>query len=83
MKSMMIAGVLVALSHGFAFAQAMTCADYLKADQQMKAQMGGGSTSTGNAQMDAQAAEMDKKINDYCAKNPTASLEKAMTEALK
>lgn len=75
--------VVAALLPAAASAQTMTCADYLKADKQVRSQMGGMSMSTGNAQMDAQAAAMDKKINDYCAKNPNDGLDKAMMEAMK
>jgi hypothetical protein len=72
-----------ALLPAAASAQTMTCADYLKADKQVRSQMGGMSMSTGNAQMDAQAAALDKKLNDYCAKNPNDGLDKAMMEAMK
>jgi hypothetical protein len=61
----------------------MTCADYLKADKRMQAQMAGVSMSTGDAKMDATAAAMDKKLRDYCAKNPTLGVDKAMEEAMK
>ncbi|HVV62437.1 MAG TPA: hypothetical protein VHD14_11845 [Pseudolabrys sp.] len=81
MKSLIIAGALVALPFA-ASAQNMTCADYLKMNKQMTAQMGG-AASTGDAKMDAQAAAMDKKLNDYCAKNPTVKVDKAMEEAMK
>jgi hypothetical protein len=83
MKPLAVAALAAALLPATATAQNMTCADYLKADKQVRAQMGGASMSTGNAQMDAQAAAMDKKLNDYCAKNPSAALEKAMMEAMK
>lgn len=87
MKSLIVAGALAALlpavAQNPAVAQTMTCADYLKADKQMQAQMGGASMSTGNAQMDAQAAAMDKKLKDYCTKNPSAGMDKAMMEAVK
>jgi hypothetical protein len=33
--------------------------------------------------MDAQAAAMDKKLNDFCAKNPTVGLDQAVMEAMK
>jgi hypothetical protein len=83
MKSLLAATAFVALLPAAAVAQNMTCADYLKADKQVRSQMGGMSMSTGNAQMDTQAAAMDKKINDYCTKNPTDGLDKAMMEAMK
>jgi len=84
MKSLILAGAIAALLPVAASAQNMTCADYLKADQQMTAQMGGaGAMKTGNAAMDAQAAALDKKMKDYCTKNPTATVDKAMEEAMK
>jgi hypothetical protein len=83
MKTLAIAALAVALLPAAATAQNMTCADYLKADKQMRAQMGGMSMSTGNAQMDAQAAAMDKKLNDFCAKNPAVGLDQAVMEAMK
>ncbi len=33
--------------------------------------------------LDAQMAAIDKKMKDYCTKNPTASADKAMEEAAK
>ena len=83
MKSLIVAGALAALLPAMASAQNMTCADYLKADKQLTAQMGGGAMKTGDAKMDAQAAALDKKMNDYCVKNPTAGVDKAMEEAMK
>lgn len=84
MKSLILAGALAALLPAAASAQDMTCADYLKADKQMSAQMGGAAAmKTGDAAMDAQAAALDKKMKDYCSKNPTASVSKAMEEAMK
>jgi len=66
------------------FAQtSMTCADYLKADKQIAAQMGGASASTGDAKLDAQAAAMDKALRDYCTRNPTVSVDKAMMDVMK
>jgi hypothetical protein len=83
MKSLIVATALAALLPAAATAQNMTCADYLKADKQVRSQMGGVPASTGNAQLDAQAAALDKKLNDYCAKNPGVGLDKAMMEAMK
>ena len=83
MKSLILAGALAALLPAIASAQNMTCADYLKADQQMAAQMGGAAMKTGNAAMDAQAAALDKKMKDYCTKNPTVTVDKAMEDAMK
>jgi len=84
MKSLIVAGTLAALLpvHS-ALAQNMTCADYLKADKQMQAAMGGAAPTTGDPKMDAQAAALDKKMKDYCTKNPSAGVDKAMEEAMK
>jgi len=77
-------GFATVLAAGPVFAQSsMTCGDYLKADKQMAAQMGGASASTGDAKMDAAAAAMDKALRDYCTKNPTVSVDKAMMDVMK
>jgi predicted secreted protein len=78
MKSLLVAGALVALLPSFAVAQNMTCADYLKADAEMTKQMGGQAPK-----MDASAAALDKKMKDYCTKNPTAGVDKAMEASMK
>jgi hypothetical protein len=84
MKSTVLFAALAAtLSAAPALAQGMACADYTKADKQIQAQMAGASTSTGDAKMDAEAAALDKKVRDYCVKNPKADLAKAMEEAMK
>lgn len=83
MKSPILAVALAAALPFAAAAQTMTCADYLKADQQLTAQMGGAAPTTGDAKMDAQSAALDKKMKDYCTKNPTAGVDKAMEEAMK
>jgi len=83
MKSLITAAFVMLLPTVALAQQNMSCGDYLKADKQMRGQMGGMSMSTGNAQLDAQAAAMDKKLNDYCVKNPTVGLDKAMMEAMK
>jgi hypothetical protein len=82
MKFLIIAAALVALPLAAA-AQNMTCADYMKMNQQLTAQMGGKPPSSGDAKLDAQAAALDKKVGDYCAKNPTVMVDKAMEEAMK
>lgn len=82
MKSTMLAGAFAVLLPFAGQAQTMTCADYLKADKQMQAQMGGVPASTGDVKMDAAAAAMDKKLRDYCTKNPAVGVDKAM-EAMK
>jgi hypothetical protein len=82
MKILIVAGALLALP-AVASAQNMTCADYMKMNQQMTAQMGGKPPSSGDAKLDAQAAALDKKVGDYCAKNPAVMVDKAMEEAMK
>ena len=54
----------------------MTCADLLKANLQIDQ-----ATKDAMAK-DAAAAALDKKINDYCAKNPTAKVSEAMEKAM-
>ena len=80
-KVLFLAATFAAIP-GLALAQTMTCADYMKMNQQMSSQMGK-MPSSGDAKIDAQAAALDKKVSDYCARNPSASMEKAMTEAAK
>ena len=84
MKTLIAAAVFTAAFPLAAFAQQnMTCADYLKADKQLQSQMGGAPPTTGNAALDAQAMALDKKVKDYCTKNPTVGVDKAMMEAMK
>lgn len=78
MKSLIVAGALAALLPSLAVAQNMTCADYLKAEAEMTKQMGANAPKP-----DATAAALDKKMKDYCTKNPTAGVDKAMEEAMK
>jgi len=86
MKSLIAAAALAAVlpiaAQNSASAQNMSCADYLKADKQMQAQMGA-APSTGDPKMDAQAAALDKKVKDYCTKNPSVGVDKAMEAAMK
>jgi len=81
MRKMLIAAVLVTVGVSSAFAQAgdpnSTCADYLKLVVQM-----GPTPKTGDAAADKMAADMDKKMNDYCKANPTAKLSDAMEKAM-
>jgi len=59
-----------------AFAQAdMTCAQLLQSNKQIDEAMKG-------QPKDAESAAMDKKVNDYCAKNPNAKASEAMEKAL-
>ena len=54
----------------------LSCADLIKANAQIDA------ATKAEMAKDATAAAMDKKINDYCAKNPTAKALEAMEKAL-
>jgi hypothetical protein len=63
----------------FSAAQAqsdMSCAELLKANAQLDA----ATKAEGNK--DPAGAALDKKINDYCAKNPTAKASEAMEKAM-
>jgi len=51
----------------------MSCADYLKAEA-----AAGPTPKTGDAASDKMAADIDKKMSDYCTKNPTAKAADAM-----
>ena len=53
----------------------MTCAAYLELAAKV-----GPTPKTGDATVDAAAAEIDKKMNEYCKSHPT---EKAMDAAMK
>jgi hypothetical protein len=76
MKSILLAGIFVFGSLGAACAQAdMSCADLLKANKQIEEAMKG-------QPKDADSTAMDKKINDYCIKNPNAKASEAMEKAL-
>lgn len=76
MKSILLAGIFVFGGLGAAYAQAdMSCAELLKANKQIDDAMKG-------QVKDLDATEMDKKINDYCTKNPTAKASEAMEKAL-
>ena len=83
MKTLIVAAVAALLPVAASAQQNMSCADYLKADKQMQSQMGGAPPSTGNAALDAQAMALDKKVKDYCTKNPSVGVDKAMMEAMK
>ena len=79
MKSLLAAGAILALLTSVASAQtSMSCADYLKAEAEMAKAMGKDAPKP-----DAATAAMDKKVKDYCTKNPTASADKAIEEAMK
>ena len=75
MVKLVFASILLIGGLGSANAQAdMTCADLLKANKQMDASV----TPT----MDADSAAMDRKVDDYCLKNPSAKVAEAMERAL-
>lgn len=77
MKTTLAAIAIVLGGLGAAKAQSdMSCADLLKANAQIDA------ATKAEMAKDAAAAAMDKKINDYCAKNPTAKASEAMEKAL-
>jgi hypothetical protein len=78
MKPLIVAGALAALFSTVASAQTMTCADYLKTEAEMAKQMGADAPKP-----DAASAAIDKKMKDYCTKNPSATADKAMEEAVK
>ena len=70
---------IVILLGGLSAAQAqsdMSCADLLKAHAQIDA------ATQAEMAKDPTAAAMNKKINDYCAKNPTVKASEAMEKAL-
>jgi hypothetical protein len=76
-KSIAIAALFVLSGLTAAQAQSdMSCTDLLKANAQID------SVTKAEMAKDATAAAMDKKINDYCAKNPTAKASEAMEKAL-
>jgi len=77
MKTILAATGMLLFGLGAAHAQSeMSCADLLKVNAQIddatKAEMA----------KDATAAALDKKINDYCTKNPTAKASEAMEKAM-
>lgn len=55
----------------------LSCGDYLKAFASAA-----GSAKTGDAAMDKMAAEIDKKMNDYCKANPNAKAMEAAAKAM-
>jgi hypothetical protein len=76
-KSIVAAVFLIFCGFGSANAQSdMSCADLIKANAQLDA-----ATKAAMAK-DADGVALDKKINDYCAKNPTAKASEAMEKAL-
>jgi len=62
---------------GVAHAQAdMSCADLTKANTQIDA------ATKAEMAKDPTTAALDKKIDDYCVKNPTAKVSEAMEKAM-
>jgi hypothetical protein len=77
MKSIIAGVIFAALGISAAQAQAdMSCADLLKANAQLDEK------TKALAASDPTAAEMDRKVNDYCTKNPTAKASEAMEKAM-
>ncbi|MGD0721660.1 MAG: hypothetical protein ABR970_11530 [Roseiarcus sp.] len=77
MKRSILAAAVFVLGGVAAHAQSdMSCAELLKANAQIDA------ATKAEAAKDASGAAMDKKINDYCAKNPAAKASEAMEKAL-
>jgi hypothetical protein len=77
MKTTLVAIALLLGGVGAAYAQSdMSCADLLKTNAKLDA------ATKAEMAKDATAAAMDKKINDYCTKNPTAKASEAMEKAL-
>ena len=75
------ASLLVAVSAHGAFAQTdMSCADFLKANAQMMSQMSPADRAVLTA--DPAAAAMDKKVREWCEKNPRSPVSEAMMKAL-
>ena len=72
-----VAFACASLSFGGALAQSdMSCADMLKANAQIDA-----ATKDAMAK-DPTAAALDKKMNDYCIKNPAAKVSEAMEKVM-
>ena len=80
MRKLFVAAVFAALAATPALAQSdpnMTCADYLKL-----AAKTGPTPKTGDADADKMAADMDKKMADYCKANPTVKASDAMEKVM-
>jgi hypothetical protein len=80
MRKFVLAALLVTLGATSATAQSdpnSTCADYLKLVAQM-----GATPKSGDAAADKMAADIDKKMSDYCKANPTAKVSDAMEKAM-
>ena len=72
-----LALLVTTFAMGLALAQSdSSCADLLKMNAQLDA-----ATKEAMAK-DPSAAAIDKKINDYCTKNPNAKASEAMEKAL-
>jgi hypothetical protein len=76
MKSIALATVFVVTGFAAEAQSDLSCADLLKANAQIDA------ATRAEMAKDASAAAMDKKIDDYCAKYPTAKASEAMEKAL-
>ena len=81
MRSLVLAAALAIGCTLPALAQTdMSCADYVKSDEQMKKQMSAADRAALTA--DPTAAAMDRKMLEYCAKNPRATAAEAMEKAI-
>lgn len=73
--------VVACLYAASAHAQAdMSCADYIKADAQMQAQLSAADKAALTA--DPTAAALDRKMRAYCLANPKVSAAEAMEKAM-
>jgi hypothetical protein len=79
-KSFVLAALAASLFIATASAQTMTCADYLKSQKEMAAAMKG--QPVGTTAAEKEAAALDKKVTDYCVKNPKASADEAVMKAV-
>ncbi len=81
MRALVLAAAVLGLGLTSASAQVsdpdMKCADYLKLVAQM-----GATPTTGNAEADKMAADMDAKMKAYCTANPAAKVTEAAEKAM-
>jgi hypothetical protein len=79
-RTLLVTAGIFALTTAAAVAQTDSCADFLKADAQMQAAMSPADKAALSS--DPAAAALDRKLRDYCTKNPKAPLSEAMTKAI-
>ncbi|WP_375458027.1 hypothetical protein [uncultured Enterovirga sp.] len=81
MKLFDVTLALALLSAGPAPAQTdMSCADYLKADAEMQAAISAADKAA--LAKDPSATALDRKVREYCTKNPKAPASEAMEKAV-